>query len=106
MTLMMTMTNYTDCKWHEQDEPVGPEGIGCQDCGKMLATKTCLACGKEFLDWEDRNHDDILSGPYVTEAGDLCCISCGRIEDARMNRDDDWDTEDWYGEDEEAEVFE
>ena len=42
---------------------------GCQNCGRLI--------------WGDsKGYDDIASGPYVTESGDLFCIPCGREMDS------------------------
>lgn len=49
----------------------------------MYPTKDCEdtplgpGCGLEFLDWEDKNFDDVIAGPYVTTSGDLYCQRCG-----------------------------
>jgi len=69
----------TDCKWHEGDTPIGDESVGCQDCGKPFWTKICESCGKTFIDWTARGHDDVCSAPYVTEDGDLVCYSCAKF---------------------------
>lgn len=37
----------------------------CQDCGRII-------------DWDMVGYDDVCSGPYVTDSGDLFCIPCGR----------------------------
>lgn len=83
------------CKWHERDDPViqdpNPENHmppGCQNCGSMYPTKDCEGtalgpgCGLEFIDWGDRNFDDVIAGPYVTSSGDLYCMRCGPQMDA------------------------
>lgn len=45
-----------------------------------MRPESCQSCGR--LIWGDsKGYDDIVSGPYVTESGDLFCIPCGREMD-------------------------
>lgn len=69
--------NNKKCKWHEGDEPLEEdEYLYCPNCGNILETRICEGCGKEFLDYESDNWDDIVGAPRVTSAGDLCCAAC------------------------------
>lgn len=47
----------------------------CQDCGIMIC-----------FDVDYR--DDVISGAYVTESGDLYCRECGREHDKAEYEDD------------------
>ena len=80
-----------DCKWHEKEEPIEEgETVGCPECGRMIATKICEACGNEFLDWSWRIWDDIMAGPAATSSGDFCCTYClPHIEAARERQEDE-----------------
>ena len=56
-----------------------------------MRSESCQSCGR--LIWGDaKGYDDIVSGPYVTESGDLFCIPCGR----EMDRADREAAEDEY----------
>jgi hypothetical protein len=50
------------CQGDEGEEPIEDY---CQHCGRMI-------------DWDMVGFDDVCSGPYVTDSGDLFCIPCGR----------------------------
>lgn len=70
------------CDWHGDDEPIDVDDTpSCQNCQRLLTTRLCESCGKEFLDWEDTGFDDIVAAPCATSRGDLCCHACiGSVE--------------------------
>ena len=84
------------CRWHKDDIPVSynpsPESTiayaYCPECGCMLWTKTCLRCGKDFLDFSSQGSDDLMASAAVTSSGDLMCINCARrYEDEEEERE-------------------
>ena len=50
----------------------------------------CQQCGKLLDDSGESGYDDVVSSPYVTSAGDVFCIPCGREMD-QLDHGDDWD---------------
>ena len=87
------------CKWHKGEEQTD-SGLGCQDCGRLIETKQCDACGRIFIDWTYHGCDDIVSGAYVTASGDLFCIPCGKEND-RLDEiyDDGWRDDEYEDDD-------
>lgn len=81
------------CAWHQGtwaiDWSMG--GYGCADCGNLYYTKSCAGCSREFLDFDAHYYDDIMSGPAISDSGDLTCVRCL----PRYERWDDDDTESW-----------
>lgn len=53
------------------------ETVNCQGCGNVICFDT------EFA-------DDIDAPAYVTESGDLYCLSCGRRHDEAEEEEDDY----------------
>jgi hypothetical protein len=91
------------CAWHwdldgwvleEDEDPFA----SCGNCGMLIATKDCEGCGKTFIDWSFRGSDDVLSGPYATDDGDLVCERCLESweEQEREREDDGYDDYDPY----------
>lgn len=70
------------CDWHYGDEPIeADDSPGCPNCGRLLNTRTCESCHKEFLDWSASGFDDVMAGPSASSSGDLCCTGCiSRVE--------------------------
>lgn len=86
------------CEWHEGEEPIDMEKDGppgCPNCGNMYSVKDCEACGFTFVDWSYRGFDDCISGPYVSESGDLYCQRCGPYHDEEYERMIDEEAEEW-----------
>lgn len=64
---------------------------------------SCQNCGRLILNNEAVGYDDIASSPYVTDAGELFCIPCGRAQDesereAYAEDHDHWPCGAWEGE--------
>jgi hypothetical protein len=93
----------SSCKWHEGEEmlAIDQDGIGCPECGRMIATQICEGCHNEYLDWLHKGWDDIIAGPAVTSSGDFCCTHCLPRIEREMEEQEEEDTYDygWGGED-------
>ncbi|MCI0365551.1 MAG: hypothetical protein L0219_16940 [Phycisphaerales bacterium] len=63
------------CRWHRGEPALAP-GPGCQNCGRLLATRNCTGCNKMFLDWGCKSSDDVVAAPSSTSSGDLYCLEC------------------------------
>lgn len=76
-----------NCLWHKDDKAIEHnETVGCSECGRMIATKECGNCHKEFIDWNYKSEDDIIAPPGVTASGDFMCRICARYNDEAEER--------------------
>lgn len=91
------------CHWHEGGEPEDWENNPpyCPECGKLIWTKRCSRCGKEYLDFSAQGGDDCMGAPTVTSSGDFMCTDCARREEEYEETHD----EDGYPYEDEDEEF-
>lgn len=87
------------CEWHKDDEPLDEFPIHCPNCGRMLETKVCEACGDEFLDWEWKHADDVLASPCASSSGDLCCSGCIASVERELEQYEQYEEDEDWGRD-------
>lgn len=88
--MVKQVTKPATCDWHADDKPLDDDlPVHCPSCGRLLETKDCESCGKEFLDWEFKTADDVVGSPCANSRGDLCCSGCIAWEERQIQQAED-----------------